>query len=764
MTQHLRNHWLGTAALVIGCGSAPEEAKQPGPKDWEGVGNPTATSVDEFLAAEYDSVPASELEARRDYFAQTVTVAGRVLDEDGQAVAGATVRVGELLTTSDDDGRFAFTEVVRRNSSFSVEASTYRAHWAGLELNVPLDQALVEVPDVYLVAKDPSVTRFLFAGDTSFGRRFLDPTESFDRGEMPSDNPEALIQVSDPLPGSREVLSRVAGLLRNADFPVVNLETVVTLEPNTPHRDKSYAYFSLPGSLPALTELGISYVGLGNNHVYDYLEPGLADTLDHVTEAGLDHSGAGSNADEAFVAHRQTLGGHPYSFLAMTSVSGEQFALSYTATAKKGGAADLRDDVAVTSAIQRELDLGRLPILFLHTGREYSVEPSDFVLDRLGLVSALSPALMIGHHPHVAQGFGFHNDVLAVHSLGNFLFDQVRLETMLSMLVQIDLSGVELGAVRAIPIYIEDSVPRLLVGPSADRFLRHLAELSAPHGASLVPYAGWGWVSRAGNDELAEERDVTLDVDVPEQGFAIVDLRPLLGSTEALSRVQLPADTEGRLGRDILEGHGDFEDIDVDSELYELSRWDVTGASSFPCLSRAYRGTDALCSVRNAGQTSDSTVTQRNRVRVLGDSEHQPNKALSLLTYIKGENAGKVTFDTRYYASVGALEFGDETAFEKKSGSYDWELMAVDLTMPPDDPENAESSELNARALRVFIRHSPPSRGDGLLAVDDVAIINWDLEFSAGTPLVFDAPQAREFLRVEAPAGRYEVTLGFRRY
>lgn len=742
--------------------SAPgEDGASDGPVDWEATTNPAAASIEEFLAARYDSIPGSELAARQAYFARPVAVRGRVLGGDGAPLPDATVSIGEAFTRSDAAGRFELGGLTRQNRALSIERAGHRPHWAGLQLNVPLEVDWVELPDLRLTPSDPAVVRFLFGGDTSFGRRFLDPRERFGRHEMPEDDPDALIRVSDPLPGSRGVLARMAPLFRRVDFPVINLETVVTRAPVTPHQEKDFAYFSLPESLPALTELGVRYVSLGNNHVYDYLEQGIADTLANVTAAGLAHSGAGRTAEEAFLAHRVELGGHPYSFLSMSSVSGEQFAISYNATADKGGAADLRDDAAVRAAIQREAALGRHPIVQLHTGREYSFAPTGYVFDRLELVAAEKPALIIGHHPHVAQGFGFHGGVFAVHSLGNFLFDQLRLDTMLSMVVQIDLRAGELGAVRAIPIYIEDSVPRPLVGATAERLLRRLAELSAPHGARVLPEAGWGSVVRSGAAAAGAERAVTLEVEVPEQGWTIVDLRGVQRPSESVAHVELALGTSGRLGRDILEGHGDFEDIDVDDELYEISRWDVTGASAFPCLSRVYRGTAGLCSVRRAAHQSDSVIPLRNRVRVVGDSEHAPNKSLSLLAYHRGENAGAVRIKASYHASVGEREFGEAIVFERAGGSYDWEPLRVDLALPPDDPAHPQSYEENARALRIFLRQSPPSEGEALWAVDDVAIVNWDLPLE-GTRAEVSTPHARDFLRLEGAPGRYAVGLRFR--
>lgn len=754
---------LTLALALTACTPPTEEEAAPGPLPWASTDNPAAGTVEELLDAPYDEIPESERQARQAFVDAPLNVKGTVLDAEGQPIAAASVTLGEELVLTDELGRFELSSN-RLNKPLRVQAAGYYSHIAAAHLSLPLQIQEVSLGRIRLTAREQGLTRFLFGGDTSFGRRFLDPLERYTRAEMPKPHPDALIDVQNPLPGSRAVLQRMAELFQSVDFPVVNLETVITRSPATPHQEKAFVYFSLPESLPALTELGVQYVSLGNNHLYDYLELGISDTLTALDAAGLRHSGAGRDRDQAFAPHRQDLAGHPYSFLSMTSVSGERFAMTYYATDTKGGAADLRDGERVVAAIQQERALGRFPIVQLHAGLEYSYSPVAYVLGRFTLVGEQRPTLIIGHHPHVAQGFAYHHGVLAVHSLGNLLFDQLRLDTMLSMMVSVDLAGEELRRTDVFPIYVEDSVPRLLAGPTAERFLRRIDESSREHGAVVVPSDGRGEVRPQTQRPASISRTLAVDVEVGSTGFAVIDLRLLGAASEALSRVSLPAGTRGRVGRDLLEGHGDFEDIDVDAEILELSRWDVTGASSFPCLSVVHRGAAAACAVRSAGEKVDSVIALRNRVRVLGDVDHTPNKDVSLVAYLKGDNAGKASIEASFLASIGEAAFGKKSIYAAPAGSYDWRPVLVDIAMPPDSPEHAQSYELNARALRIFLRHAPPARGDGLLAIDDVAIVNWDLSLTQAGSHEVAIPHARDFVRIDAAPGSYGVELELTSY
>jgi hypothetical protein len=88
----------------------------------------------------------------------------------------------------------------------------------------------------------------------------------------------------------------------------------------------------------------------------------------------------------------------------------------------------------------------------------------------------------------------------------------------------------------------------------------------------------------------------------------------------------------------------------------------------------------------------------------------------------------------------------------------------ADIAMPEDNPDHLESFELNARALRIFLHHTAPAKGDALVAFDDVAIVNWDLPLNEAGPHEVAFPHARDFVRVDAPPGTYELELELTAY
>ncbi|MFC1641323.1 CapA family protein [Myxococcota bacterium] len=695
----------------------------------------------------------------RTAFAWTpISLSGIVIDVDGRAVVGASVTAEGLEASTDQNGAFVFEQLPRRNVELRIRARGFKPTVAYVHLAIAVDQANTTALPMVLTPDVPDVVRFLFAGDTAFGRRFLNPSEQTPPLEIPAASDAALIDASNPASGTQAALRHVRALFENADYPVVNLETPVTSTPAEYHSFKAYIFYSLPESLNVFPWLGVRYVSLGNNHVYDYLEDGLADTLESLALRGIATSGAGLSPDEAFVPHREQLGGSTYSFVSLNSVSGNQTPLLYVASDNplKGGSADLRDDTRVIAAIRSERDKGHFPVVQLHTGREYTYWPTDYARGRMSLAVQSGAALVIGHHPHVAQGFIHENGTLIAGSLGNFCFDQARLETMLGLVVAIDMQGDQVVSASGLSVYLEDYTPRPVTGELSAYLSRRIGELSVD--TTVLLEEDRARVLPSGSAIVTHSRRELIEFEIHENGNAIVDLRGHRRSSESLVEVAgAIAQATLQAGQDILV-FGDFEDWDVDAEELELARWDVTGPSTFPCVSNPYRGAVSLCSTRQEQHEANSVVAFRNRVRVLGEAVGTPNKDLSLVGYIQGDNAGRSRIEVQYYASVGEREFEREEAYQHPGGTFRWESFSADLNVPPDKPKTDPLTE-NPHALRLFIVQEPPASGEAVRRLDDIAVVSWREARSLDAPLGLTSPNPIDFLRVRGPTGIHTLTL-----
>ncbi|RKH31816.1 hypothetical protein D7Y13_12085 [Corallococcus praedator] len=744
-------------------GETPDEQPPPEePPPEEEVPPVLTTCAPEPELGDAASLPDAERKARRAYACTGIALEGTVVSVAGAPLANLLVRVGEAQARTDADGRFRFPVLPRHNRLLQVDAEGFRPAVVAVALRRSLSETRVMLPPVRLSAKDGGV-RMLFAGDVSLGRRFLDPDDTTPRNQMPPDDPAALIRVSDPLPGTKAVFTHVRPYFQAADFRAVNLETPVTDSPTTPHDDKAYAFFTLPGSLPALPWLGVDYVSLGNNHVYDYLAPGLNDTLSHVGATGMAFSGAGRNETEAFVPARVPLAGGSYSLVSMCSITGSEHDQQYVAGPNQGGAADARNMSRVTSLLGAERAQGRVPVAVLHTGVEYSVRPSTPTAQRMRDMVDAGAGLVIAHHPHIPQGFARYKGVLLAQSLGNFAFDQDRLETMVGLLAEVEATGARVDRARAVPVYIEDYRPRPIAGELAEAFLRNLAELSREGDVELVPQPSWGELLPAGQHAAVSERTVDVPVTVEAHGRATVDLRALRHEGESVAVARLTGETPPtgvklKAGRDVLL-HGDFEDHDVDDDANEAPRWGLGNGAGYVCQDGPHRGAAALCQRRASSDSRGAAVKLVNRFRPPGFAEGPPNRDLTAVAWVKGQGGGAFSVGVQYLPVESYTLFGSQTLLRHEGGTYDWTLVSEDLRFPADPPQ---PNLWNAPwALDLTLNTAPPKSGQGVTAVDDLALVAWERQAS-GSTLTLTTPHARDFVRVEAPAGTYTLRVTFR--
>lgn len=80
--------------------------------------------------------------------------------------------------------------------------------------------------------------------------------------------------------------------MRRADILMLNNEFAYSSR-GVPLADKAFTFRSRPENVALLSEMGVDIVSLANNHIYDYGEDALFDTLDTLQAAGMPYVGAG---------------------------------------------------------------------------------------------------------------------------------------------------------------------------------------------------------------------------------------------------------------------------------------------------------------------------------------------------------------------------------------------------------------------------------------------------------------------------------------
>jgi poly-gamma-glutamate synthesis protein (capsule biosynthesis protein) len=211
------------------------------------------------------------------------------------------------------------------------------------------------------------------------------------------------------------------------DLRIVNLETSITRSDDC--APKGINYRMHPANAACLTAAGIDCCVLANNHVLDWGEAGLLETLDTLDAVGMAHAGAGRDAPSAqapaVLPHRHR--GRVLVFACGEGGSG--IPRGWAAGPERPGVhrlpdlseSTLRRLAAAIEAVRRP---GDIVIVSIHWGPNwgYAVPRSqrDFAH---GLIERAGVDLVHGHSSHHAKGIEVFRDRLILYGCGDFLND-----------------------------------------------------------------------------------------------------------------------------------------------------------------------------------------------------------------------------------------------------------------------------------------------------------------------------------------------------
>lgn len=210
--------------------------------------------------------------------------------------------------------------------------------------------------------------------------------------------------------------------LRGADILVVNNEFVYS-DRGEPLPRKDYHFRADPSLVKELSFMGTDVAGLANNHVYDFGEIGLLDTLDTLEEAGLPYMGAGRNLEEASEPVYFIANGRKIALVAATQI---ERSTNYTkeATEVSAGVLKTLNPQKYVQVIAKARKNADYVICFVHWGSEGQTwHGADQEALAKAFVAAGADAI-IGGHTHCLQGVDRMDDVPIFYSLGNFFFSQ----------------------------------------------------------------------------------------------------------------------------------------------------------------------------------------------------------------------------------------------------------------------------------------------------------------------------------------------------
>jgi poly-gamma-glutamate capsule biosynthesis protein CapA/YwtB (metallophosphatase superfamily) len=205
-------------------------------------------------------------------------------------------------------------------------------------------------------------------------------------------------------------------VLRAADLRVVNQECALTAR-ETPVWKSGAVFKGLPEHVAGLTAVPFDVACLGNNHVLDYGERGLRDTLAVLHRHGIRTVGAGMDAAEAYAPLTVKVAGRTVHIVNVSEGEDQ--------TASTGGPGVFGWDIPrAVDTIERCKAEGGIVLVIAHAGLEYVPFAPPYVVEAYRAMADAGADAVIGHHPHVPQGVEWRGRTPIIYSLGNFVFYQ----------------------------------------------------------------------------------------------------------------------------------------------------------------------------------------------------------------------------------------------------------------------------------------------------------------------------------------------------
>jgi len=713
-----------------------------------------------------------------------------VVNEAGQPISGAAVQYDGHFSTTGAQG---IVELELRSPVLAIASANGKLS-DGVVVGVP-GQPETTLRLLAETGPTGDRTVMHFAGDFMLARRYLDGEEPlvsdaasardivsdiaplFSLADLSTVNFESVIgslSFDDAYPGKRYLLQSSPEAVAALDELGVDLVTLGNNHTN------DWLEAGLTSTLRALNMAGVAHTGAGitaddaeapvlieaggltigmvsmttvtgdyvNDSLPDALAPEPASTADADRwQYELREFGFGNPGDAAYVSTEMRRPGSIWRLfdemenqlddgdaadLWMEITRTYPELQDWVARRGHGGAAWFSQEAvekAVATARARGADL---VVVQLHGGYQFADVGSDYFGKATRTAVDAGADLVIGHHPHVLQGFEIYKDTLIAYSLGNFVFDQDFLSTHPSVILRTVFEGTELIDATVYPVIIDDYRPVAAAGDVADAILDQVSLASLQDAESL---------------RLPDLRIGSTPTDAPVTAMVVNDQGR--GSVVPLTEPQtldvsieasVPVSLEGTLlqideatsglmvGIDVF-GYGNLEDLQAEGDPDGGLEWSVPPQS----LVIDHESPEGMWVVRldRTSQHLDEVVA-RTAARV-SMPEHRWFDAAgapldgegtwSVRVWGKRVGAGIPFVRVIYYDfdDTDPTRAPESTALETVDielslvNNDQWHELWVDLPPPP----------AGANTALVGVGLAPPESQSGTVWIDGLQVVEW---------------------------------------
>lgn len=276
--------------------------------------------------------------------------------------------------------------------------------------------------------------------------------------------------------------------LHKNDLNIINLET--TLTKSKKKVTKVFNFKADPDKVEVLKQGKISLVNIANNHILDFSEEGLRETIATLNKASIPHVGAGNNIDEAKEPKILMIKGLRIGVIGYTDnepgweAKKDKPGTNYI---KVGDINQVKQDI---KEIRNKVDI---LILTIQWGPNMREVPTKEFQDFAHQIIDAGVDIIHGHSAHVVQGIEIYKKKLILYDTGDFIDDYMvgpALRNDHTFLFRIAIKQGQLFSLTLVPAIISNMQVNLATGEDKNKMIARIKALSSSFGTKLMEHNG----------------------------------------------------------------------------------------------------------------------------------------------------------------------------------------------------------------------------------------------------------------------------------
>lgn len=245
--------------------------------------------------------------------------------------------------------------------------------------------------------------------------------------------------------------------LRSTHFNIANLETTFTRSEQTV--PKVFNFKADPDAAECLCDTNITVVNVANNHILDYSEQGLKDTLVTLNHRGIRHTGAGMNIRQAASAVTFIKNDMQIAILGCTDneprwkASEDGYGVNYVNLSNADDRNRILKDISALSTTHD------LVVVSIHWGPNLRMFPDAAQIEFAHEMIGHGASVIHGHSAHNFQGIELFKGSPIFYDTGDFIDDYAvhdDLRNDYSFFFIVHFTGKEFAGASLVPVMISN--------------------------------------------------------------------------------------------------------------------------------------------------------------------------------------------------------------------------------------------------------------------------------------------------------------------